>query len=1000
MTNKETKEPIAGVSVTVQGTAYGSITKDNGTYTILGVPPGTYTVVARRVGHGQVTINNVVVSIDVKRPLDIQMSSTGTLAAQNVEAPPVPIIEQGAVGSNIAITNEQIAALPVTSIGEVLALQQGYQEVPQNTNLISLAEERRNTTAPVRTRNSRGGATVTLVDGTPVNNPITGTQAITLNPMAAGGVNFGLGYMEPSYGGGLSGIINSSVREGGERFQGGLQYTTSAIAGALGSDPDKLNAQHIFNGFVSGPVPGTANKLRYSVSGQISNSANTVLKFDNDVFRWNTAPIQAPGEAMAGVGQPLAQDLIQGWRAFGGRSQNQIVGKLTFQPTSSLKLTLTSVGQTRQTMTYDRNYQLTYGGDPWSVVNTLMDSLGLNGGNRNYWLIVQGSVRDQSNLNTLQLEKSGARSHLRLSVGRTALKRLTCNVFQGVCMTTRFWTGNFNAAFIAPFTGAGEPFPGGDVFYGGEDYKTYTSRADYELQATDHHRITIGATFTQHDIFYNDAQGLGTNSGAATPFYDVFRAKPIEAASYLQDNIEYAFLTINAGLRYDYGVAKGKGFANPLDPTNGTSAREVCNGTAKGINTTPFTYGGQSGVLACLSSPPGSNGRAVLLDSATKLAQKDDFREAKPRTGFSPRLGLSFPLTEQSQLFFNAGRYTKNPEYLNVYQYSGVGTVAGPSDNFCAANAVKPGTTECHPPLVFNLPSYIGNPNLLLEQATSYEVGFQANLGRLYAMSVSVWNRDESGLSGPRLNNSIQDIGATYNSNSLPNYRILVNQDFATVRGIDVGFRRQQGRGSIWGYNINYGWSRATENQPPPDRSVEAAISNELNQNNTRTEQLSASDRGSNFNATVTLSYGQTNVPKFRGGGVLKNTTIGLTYNWAQGTPYTPTKSTTYSGVISTVAASDINTGRGPSTQSANLRYAKQLALGNARYGLQIDVQNIFNIQNCIQVYNNTGTCNSGVREFNQRRVGNSSGTSSTNFDQPEYHSDGRRIRTGITVNF
>jgi hypothetical protein len=82
------------------------------------------------------------------------------------------------------------------------------------------------------------------------------------------------------------------------------------------------------------------------------------------------------------------------------------------------------------------------------------------------------------------------------------------------------------------------------------------------------------------------------------------------------------------------------------------------------------------------------------------------------------------------------------------------------------------------------------------------------------------------------------------------------------------------------------------------------------------------------------------------------------------------------------------------------MSFRKDLALGNARYGIVVQVNNIFNIRNCLQVFANTGTCDSGTREFNQRRIGNGSGNSSTNLDQPEFRSDTRRIRTGLTIAF
>src|SRR6202171_3592984 len=51
-----TRQPIAGVNVVVEGTRLGTITRDDGTFTIVGVPAGTHPVRARRIGYGSVPL--------------------------------------------------------------------------------------------------------------------------------------------------------------------------------------------------------------------------------------------------------------------------------------------------------------------------------------------------------------------------------------------------------------------------------------------------------------------------------------------------------------------------------------------------------------------------------------------------------------------------------------------------------------------------------------------------------------------------------------------------------------------------------------------------------------------------------------------------------------------------------------------------------------------------------------------------------------------------------
>src|ERR1700716_1810652 len=51
-----TRLPLAGVNVVVDGTRLGAVTRDDGSFTIAGVPAGTHTVRARRIGYGSVPI--------------------------------------------------------------------------------------------------------------------------------------------------------------------------------------------------------------------------------------------------------------------------------------------------------------------------------------------------------------------------------------------------------------------------------------------------------------------------------------------------------------------------------------------------------------------------------------------------------------------------------------------------------------------------------------------------------------------------------------------------------------------------------------------------------------------------------------------------------------------------------------------------------------------------------------------------------------------------------
>src|SRR5690606_20426730 len=117
---------------------------------------------------------------------------------------------------------------------DALELQSGFLEVPQNTDVVSFAQERQGVTA-LRIRGGRGAETMTLIDGIPINNFVLGGPGLDLSRYAASQVDFIKGGFDPQYGNALSGFVNVATREGGTELRGAMEYRTSRIGGALGN---------------------------------------------------------------------------------------------------------------------------------------------------------------------------------------------------------------------------------------------------------------------------------------------------------------------------------------------------------------------------------------------------------------------------------------------------------------------------------------------------------------------------------------------------------------------------------------------------------------------------------------------------------------------------------------------------------------------------------------------------------------------------------------------
>src|SRR6266511_2116313 len=79
---------IPGVSITVQNTGTSferqASTNESGSFTISLLPPGTYTVVARRDGFTPVEVRNVVMNVGDQKALQIQLKA-GDVKARSEE---------------------------------------------------------------------------------------------------------------------------------------------------------------------------------------------------------------------------------------------------------------------------------------------------------------------------------------------------------------------------------------------------------------------------------------------------------------------------------------------------------------------------------------------------------------------------------------------------------------------------------------------------------------------------------------------------------------------------------------------------------------------------------------------------------------------------------------------------------------------------------------------------------------------------------------------------
>jgi hypothetical protein len=529
---------------------------------------------------------------------------------------------------------------------------------------------------------------------------------------------------------------------------------------------------------------------------------------------------------------------------------------------------------------------------------------------------------------------------------------------------------------------------------------------------TDHHNVQGGVFYQHHDIRFYEAKNLSRPFDASVIGNYTYGGSPWDAAIYVQDKVEYDFLTIKLGFRFDYTQAKGQFFRNPLDPTNGTTVTEVCEGRAFGSNPYTLTLSDGrvlSGIGACNNDP-------VLMDSARKIAFRDDFGPSPVRKQFSPRVSINFPITERTSFFMNWGIYSQNPVYNAMYQGTGIGRAADSATfNTVTRDSIPRGRTLEGTPagpnfrLDFNNVPIIGNPHLLIEKTSAYEMGFLAELGTLYSLGVTGYTKDQSGLAGFRRGGirsdgtPVDDKGQTYNqAGTSIVYNILVNTDYQTVRGLEVSFKRRLR--NFWGYDLRYGYQQVFTNAAPPELEIQKIIERDVSVNR---EIRSEITQPHVLNGVLRFDVGESS-PSFRYGSLLRNSRLTFTSSLVSGLPYTPCRTF----VCGPSDRLERNSGTAPAIWTMDMLAEKRFRAGNLSYGLYLTVNNLLDRRNCLQVYPSTGQCDAGSLNtyraitgpfqnggVDENAIGRT-GVNTTQFDHPELLSERRSIMTGLRLSF
>jgi hypothetical protein len=462
-------------------------------------------------------------------------------------------------------------------------------------------------------------------------------------------------------------------------------------------------------------------------------------------------------------------------------------------------------------------------------------------------------------------------------------------------------------------------------------------------QATKLHLMKFGFNAKQHDLFYEDINLVPRNpdqvfdpSGLPArlifqPFiddetqqsHDKYLNHPYELAFYAQDKFEMQSLIFNVGLRFDYFQPDGNVLTDPKDPN---------------------VY------FPLLPGWHDSTGDAFgHSKDPLNVRQSYWYKKASAKWQISPRVGIAYPMSDRGVFHFAYGHFVQRPTFETMYtnpKYelnSGVG-----------------------------LNTVMGNPDLKMEETSTYEFGFQQEIAQDVALSTTVFYRDIRNLI------ATDKIVETYSSGT--KYSQYVNRSFGEVKGFTLSLDKRMAEN--FSAFVDYTYQMAEGDASDPQSAY-----NDLSGNNPREpqKQLVALnwDRRHTINASLTYATPGEN-----------NLGATLLAKYGSGLPYTPVNQGIRTGFE--------NDGRRPEFYNFDLSAFKSFPISKGskqKLIATLTVLNLLDTKNEDNVYTDTGRAG-----YSQDRLRAIEATGLNTLDEyynnPSYYSRPRMVRVGVRYEF
>ena len=300
---------------------------------------------------------------------------------------------------------------------------------------------------------------------------------------------------------------------------------------------------------------------------------------------------------------------------------------------------------------------------------------------------------------------------------------------------------------------------------------------------------------------------------------------------------------------------------------------------------------------------------------------ESDLEDSKAETRLSPRIGVAFPVSDRTVMHLSYGLFFQRPDLNNLY--------VGYDYYEYKVNAGG-----------YYYP--FGNPNLEPEKTTAFEFGVTHQLAENAALDVTAYYKDVANLTQV----------ATFPAKPLA-YTIFFNQDYGTIKGIDLSLKMRRTRNITLDLDYSLSWANGTGSFANTHQNI-AWTSSEV-------PVFSAPldfDQRHKFTGVIDVRAGQGEGPMIGEIYPLENAGVNLVFNLSSGTPYSPIvldadPVTLYS--VSYTPDAPRNSRYGPWRFRIDFKAQKTFYLGRANLDLYVWVLNLFDRENVMAVYESSG---------------------------------------------